>query len=201
MVRPAISHGLLREGDGDGTEARAQGKGPQGTGKSGCTGPKAGVSLECPENSQEASYLTLTTALRMRYNYYPHCPDVAQEAQRGLPKVTEKVTGPGFQPAFSQAIQGLLSPELPQGGAGWGKAPKLSESEFRLLQTGCVMAGVMPPCWASVASALVDLRGLFVHLPADEGGGRRDREDRILCSEVILSFSGMSDLMLLPRRV
>lgn len=123
-MRPLFYTGQLGKGT-DVMKTRAQGKGTLGTGSRGCLGPKAGVPLECSENSQRAGCLTFTTALRMRYNYYSHSPDEAQEeAPRGLPKVTEKVAGPGFQPSFSARYPGATTiPRAPTGRGRMGKSP------------------------------------------------------------------------------
>ena len=49
-----------------------------GTGDSSCQIP-----FECSGNIQEASYLILMIALRVRYDYL-HSPEEEQEAQRGV---------------------------------------------------------------------------------------------------------------------
>lgn len=54
------------------------------TGNSSCQAP-----FECSGNVQEASYLILMTALRVRYDY-PHSPEEEQETQRGVPRSQEE---------------------------------------------------------------------------------------------------------------
>lgn len=49
------------------------------------------------------------------------------------------------------------------------------------------------------SSALLDQQCLFVHFPVDEG--RSQKEGRIRCWEMTLSFSGISDPMFLPAQV
>lgn len=126
------------------------------TGNSSCKGPTTLVSLECSGNSQEVSYLNVTTALRARYNY-PHSPDEAPEAQRGLFKVTEGVH-------VRARILTLLLSKVTR-----GHCPQNSHGRDRMggKQIRCSVSALGPPgwlcdlrcyilCWACIFSAPVD---------------------------------------------
>lgn len=63
---------------------RARKKSSLSTGSSSCQVP-----FKCPGNTQEASYLILMIALRVRCDYL-HSPEKEQETQRGVPRSQEE---------------------------------------------------------------------------------------------------------------